>query len=93
MVISKSGRDQGKSFVVVKVINDRYVSISDGDLRKIENSKKKNVRHLLFTHLRADDVLDCLHKGEIPANHVIKKNIKRILDKGIISGEGGLISG
>lgn len=93
MVISKSGRDQGKAFVVVKVINDRYVSISDGDLRKIENSKKKNIQHLIFTHLRADDVLDCLHKGEIPANHVIKKNIKRILDKGIISGEGGLVSG
>jgi hypothetical protein len=93
VVISKSGRDQGKAFVVVKVINDRYLSISDGELRKIDNPKKKNVRHLHFTNLRADDVLDCLYKGEIPPNYIIKKNIKRILDKGIISGEGGLVSG
>ncbi len=77
----------------MKVINERYLIISDGDLRKIENPKKKNVRHLHFTRLRAEDVLDCLHKGEIPANHIIKRNIKQILDKGIISGEGGLVSG
>jgi hypothetical protein len=93
VVISKSGRDQGKAFVVVKVINDRYLSICDGDLRKIENPKKKNIRHLHFTHLQADEVLDCFHKGDIPENHIIKRNIKRILDKGIISGEGGLVSG
>ena len=93
MVISKSGRDLGKPFVVVKVINDRYLSISDGVLRKIENPKKKNIRHLHFTQIRADDVLSSIQKGEIPTNQVIKKNIKQIVDKGLISGEGGLVSG
>ncbi|MDD4170930.1 MAG: hypothetical protein PHQ94_01690 [Syntrophomonas sp.] len=79
--------------MVVRVINDRYLSISDGDLRKIEKPKKKNIRHLHFTSLRADDVLDYLQKGEIPANHVIKRNIKQLIDKGRIRGEGGLVSG
>jgi len=80
-------------FVVIKIVNERYLSISDGDLRKIENPKKKNIKHLHFTPIRADDVLEYLHRGEIPANHVIKKNIKQIVDKGLISGEGGLVSG
>ena len=93
MVISKSGRDLGKAFVVVKVINERYLSVSDGDLRKIENPKKKNIKHLSFTSFRAEEVLNCLHKGEMPANHVIKRNIKQMVDKGLISGEGGLVSG
>lgn len=93
MVYSKSGRDQGKAFIVVRVINERYLSISDGDLRKIERPKKKNIRHLQITSQRADDLLDSLHKGEMPANHVIKKNIKQIVDKGLIRGEGGLVSG
>lgn len=93
MVISKSGRDLGKVFVVVRVINERYLSLSDGDLRKIENPKKKNIRHLQVTSIQAEEVLDCLHKGEIPANHVIKKSLKQIFDKGLIRGEGGLRSG
>jgi ribosomal protein L14E/L6E/L27E len=93
VVISKSGRDLGKVFVVVKVLNERYLNVSDGDLRKIEVPKKKNIKHLHFTPIRADDVLEYLQKGEIPANHVIKKNIKQIVDKGLISGEGGLVSG
>lgn len=78
---------------MVKVINDRYLDISDGDLRKIEKPKKKNVCHLHFTNLQAEAVLDCLHKGEVPENHIIKKSIKRLLDKGINSGEGGPVSG
>lgn len=93
MVISKSGRDLGKAFVVVRVINERYLSICDGDLRKIENPKKKNIRHLQFTSLSAEEVRDCLHRGEIPANHIIKKSLKTIFDKGLIRGEGGLRSG
>lgn len=93
MVYSKSGRDQGKAFIVIKVINERYLSISDGDLRKIERPKKKNIRHLQITSQRADDLLDGLRKGEMPANHVIKKSIKQIVDKGLIRGEGGLVSG
>jgi ribosomal protein L14E/L6E/L27E len=80
-------------FIVIRVINERYLSISDGDLRKIDKPKKKNIRHLHFTSERADDLLDSLHKGEIPANHVIKKSIKQIIDKGLIRGEGGLVSG
>ena len=78
---------------MVKVINERYLSICDGDLRKIENPKKKNVRHVRVTNLRAEEVLNSLHKGELPANHVIKKNIKQLFEKDLISGEGGLESG
>jgi large subunit ribosomal protein L14e len=78
---------------VIKVINERYLSISDGDLRKIERPKKKNIRHLQITSERADDLLDSLRKGEMPANHVIKKSIKQMVDKGVIRGEGGLVSG
>ncbi len=78
---------------MVRVINERYLSISDGNLRKAEKPKKKNIRHLHITTQRADDILDSLRQGEIPANHVIKKTIKQIIDKGLIHGEGGLVSG
>lgn len=57
IVISKSGRDKGKLFVVVDV-QDRYVYIADGKLRKIEKPKKKNKQHLQLTNmfLTIDDI-------------------------------------
>ncbi len=79
----------GKAFVVTGVINERFLFICDGEIRKIENPKKKNIRHLQITSMRADDVLDYLRKGEKPPNHVIKKNLRQLIDKGLNRGEGG----
>jgi hypothetical protein len=66
VVISKSGRDKGRMFVVVQVVNDRFVMLVDGDLRKIENPKLKNLNHIQFTGMKAEDVIDCLARGETP---------------------------
>jgi len=93
VVISKSGRDMGKAFVVIGILNERFLLICDGDIRKIENPKKKNIRHLNFTSMQAHDVLEYLRKGEKPPNHVIKKSIKKLIDKGLDLGEGGLENG
>ncbi len=83
----------GKAFVVIGVINERFLVICDGDLRKIENPKKKNIRHLNVTSMQAYDVLEYLQKGDKPPNHIIKKNIKQLIDKGLNRGEGGLENG
>lgn len=49
VVISKSGRDKGNLFVIVEV-EDNYVYIANGKLRKIENPKKKNIKHIQLTN-------------------------------------------
>ncbi len=46
IVRSKAGRDKGKVFFVVKVLDNDHVLIADGDLRKSDSPKKKKVRHL-----------------------------------------------
>ncbi len=78
VVYSKSGRDKGTMFVVVGVVNERLVSLADGDLRKIENPKIKNIKHVQLTRMKADDVLGYLSRGERPDNHIIKKNLKKL---------------
>ncbi|SHG74981.1 hypothetical protein SAMN02745221_00884 [Thermosyntropha lipolytica DSM 11003] len=78
VVISKRGRDKGRLFVVVDVVNENYCLIADGDLRKIEKPKLKNGRHLQFTNWIAEDVMAYLREGKMPENHVIRKNLKRI---------------
>lgn len=46
VVLSLSGRDKGRTLAVVEVVDEDYVLVADGDLRKIEKPKKKKVRHI-----------------------------------------------
>jgi len=49
VVYSKAGRDEGKIFVITGLIDASYAYISDGDLRRVENPKKKKIKHLIIT--------------------------------------------
>ena len=48
-VLSLSGRDKGRTLMVVGIIDEAYVYIADGSLRKLENPKKKKIKHLEFS--------------------------------------------
>lgn len=49
IVRSKAGRDAGRLFLVVGVIDREHLLLADGDLRKLEKPKKKKLRHLTPT--------------------------------------------
>ncbi len=63
IVYSKSGRDEGRYFVVVEVVDETFVRIADGDLRRIRNAKLKNVRHLRATGDRLERIAEKLELG------------------------------
>lgn len=46
VVKSKAGRDKGRVFLVLSVIDNGHVSIVDGDLRKLDKPKLKKIKHL-----------------------------------------------
>lgn len=48
VVKSKAGRDKGRIFLVYNVIDSQNVLIVDGDLRKLDNPKKKKIKHLII---------------------------------------------
>ncbi len=48
VVKSKAGRDKGNVFLILEILDDKYVLIVDGDKRKIEKPKKKKVKHLVI---------------------------------------------
>lgn len=48
IVLSLSGRDKGKSLAVINC-DKNYVWVADGKERKIENPKKKNIKHISIT--------------------------------------------
>lgn len=45
VVYSKMGRDAGRYYIVVK-LDDSFCYIADGNLRRLNNLKKKNVKHV-----------------------------------------------
>lgn len=47
VVKSRAGRDKGRIFIVLDIIDKEYVYVVDGDLRKLDNPKKKKLKHLV----------------------------------------------
>lgn len=76
IVLSKSGRDSGRPFVIVDIVDSLYVNIADGNLRKIENPKKKKVKHLQPTKLISEIISDMITSNLKVSNALIKKEIQ-----------------
>ena len=46
VVISTQGHDAGRWYAVMSVLDDRFVTLCDGETRKLAKPKKKQVKHL-----------------------------------------------
>lgn len=78
VVYSKAGRDKDGCFIIIGVIDDKYVYISDGNLRKIEKPKKKKLKHLFITEIVYEDVIDKLKSNDAVSNSAIRKFLKSV---------------
>lgn len=68
IVHSRAGRDKDRYFIIVGIIDNDYVLLADGSIRKIGNPKKKKIKHLAFHDDCSLEIKDKL------------KNEKKILD-------------
>ena len=48
-VISRQGRDKGKAYVLISVIDKDFALVSDGETRPLNKQKKKRMKHLKLT--------------------------------------------
>jgi len=55
-VWSNAGRDKDRLFVIVGIVDDNHVLVADGDLRRIDNPKKKKLKHLRITQKVAEEI-------------------------------------
>lgn len=78
IVISTAGRDKDYKFVVLCIIDDQYVYISDGDIRKLEKPKKKKVKHLKQLNYVAQAIKDKLDSKVKLSNSEVRKLLKSI---------------
>ena len=72
VVRSKAGRDQGRLFLVVEEVDDDFVMIANGDLRKMDRLKKKRRKHLKPTGTVIEALKDRLSRGEKVEDHELR---------------------
>lgn len=72
VVKSKAGRDKDKIFTILKVIDQSYVLVVDGEYRKLDNPKKKKIKHLTIYKNIIDDFYKTIANNKIEDSYIRK---------------------
>ena len=80
-VCSTAGRDANKCFLVVEVVDEQFVLIADGKLRKIEKPKKKKIKHLVSLGKISQETAQKLTDRQLVTNGEIRKVLATIKAK------------
>lgn len=76
IVYSKAGRDSGKAFIIFDIVDENYVKIIDGDLRRIENPKRKKIKHLNITNEVVEELKYLIISKKNFSNAAIRKYLE-----------------
>lgn len=75
IVYSRAGRDQGRYFLVIGLVDEQYVLIADGKLRRLETPKRKKVKHLRALPPQDLRVCEKVRNGEKLTNSEIRREM------------------
>ena len=76
-VRSKAGRDKGIDFMVIAVEGD-YVLLADGNMRKVDNPKKKKLKHIQPSEGFSQFIADKLETVGKVTNAEVRKALAEI---------------
>ena len=74
VVLSTQGRDEGRYFVVLKVIDENFVLMADGLTRRIDHPKKKKVKHLRPKPIEVE-----VDGAKLPNHHLQDSDLRNAL--------------
>lgn len=85
------GRDAGKYAIIIEIVDSRFVMIADGDKRKFDQPKKKNIHHIsLQDHISSEVVNSMLESGRVTngklrfaLNRFIENTQTNAVEKGV----------
>jgi len=80
LVCSVQGRDSGRFYLVVGIESGSRVRLADGEGRKVEKPKLKNIRHLKIYDVMAGEVLNKSQSAKKITNAVVRKELKSLVD-------------
>ncbi|MDD6051241.1 MAG: KOW domain-containing RNA-binding protein [Clostridiales bacterium] len=74
VVLSTQGRDAGRYFIVLSVVDEQFVLMADGLTRKIAHPKKKKVKHL-----RPKPIVVNVDGSTLPNKHLQDSDLRKAL--------------
>jgi Ribosomal protein L14E/L6E/L27E len=78
VVYSLAGRDKGRFYVVVEIVDDKNVKIADGDFRKIGKAKTKKIMHLKAQEPIFPEIAAKISEGKEVQDAEIRKALKNV---------------
>ncbi len=72
IVISTAGRDEGRRFIVIEELDDDFVMVANGQLRKMDRLKKKRRKHLKPTGAVVEELRTRLREGKPVEDHELR---------------------
>ncbi|MCT4584164.1 MAG: KOW domain-containing RNA-binding protein [Peptostreptococcaceae bacterium] len=92
VVFSKAGRDSKRFFFVIDIIDDNYVYIADGDLRRLDNPKKKKIKHLSKTKTVSIKLKEKILATEKVNNAYLRRELRELGFNPEENRNGGLVT-
>ncbi len=83
IVLSKAGRDKNKYFIVLETVDENFVMIADGDVRKVDSPKRKKCKHLENTGNKSEFIKEKLGEGVRVTNPDLKKELAEYNEKDV----------
>ncbi len=62
IVRSRRGKDEGQLLAVLSIVDERYALVADGDKRRFDRPKRKNVLHLEPLGFHSEEVASSLNE-------------------------------
>lgn len=78
MVKSRAGRDKDRYFLVLDIIDENFVLLVDGDLRKVDSPKMKKVKHIALVNRCCYDLRAELDQGRSITDEWIRREIDKL---------------
>ncbi len=78
LVRSIAGRDQNNLYLILSLINDRFIEVADGVKHRVANPKKKNLKHVRVKMLVAKDIEEIILRGESVLDSQVSTAIQRL---------------
>lgn len=78
VAVSRAGRDRDARYLVIRIVDERFVEVADGETRKICTPKRKNMKHLIFMRKVADTIRRRLEDGKTVTDEEVRRALKQL---------------
>jgi len=79
LVKASCGRDEGKYFFIIKLVDESFVLISDGKSRKLDKPKLKKIKHLIVEKYVNEEIKMLLQNGNKITDSYIRAELNKLI--------------